>query len=107
MSQRGPWISTDVVPMTPSGIMSHEHHHKPQLHQEHGPSHALGTSSGLDVTMALVAAQATHISMSLVAARSPDTNTVLGGCPGPGHLLIPLWQQETWTSTLTLAAAGP
>ena len=53
--------------------------------------------------MALVVAQVKQISMASMAARLLDTNMVSG--PDPGCLLSPLWQQESWTSTQTLAAA--
>lgn len=42
------------------------------------PVIALRTSSGLDITMALVAAQVTQISMTSVTAWSQDTNIAAG-----------------------------
>lgn len=43
-----------------------------------GPDMAFCSSPGVDVTMASVAAQATRISMSLVAAWLSNTNMVPG-----------------------------
>ena len=43
------------------------------------PDMALGRSLNLDIIMALVAAQATQISMALVAAWPLDNNMVSGG----------------------------
>lgn len=39
---------------------------------------ALGSSSGLDVTMTLVATQGTQISMALTAALPMDANMISG-----------------------------
>lgn len=60
------------------------------------PDMGLGSSSGLDVTMALVAAQATHISKAPAAARPENTNMVSGGCLDPEQR--PWWPQELRTS---------
>lgn len=51
---------------------SHRHQHGPQLQQDQGPRH--GPQLWSNVTMALVAAQVTHISMTLASAR-PQTTT--------------------------------
>lgn len=42
-------------------------------------------SCGLDVTVAPVAAQATHISKVPVVARPSDTSMISGGSPDPRH----------------------
>lgn len=48
---------------------------------------ALGSSLGLDIIMAPVAAQVTQICMVSVAAWPLDNNMVLGGWPDPAQSL--------------------
>ena len=86
--------------------MGHGHHHRPQLQQEHKSIDALGSSLGLDLTMAVAVTQSTQMGMVLMTARPLDTKIVSSSCLDLGHLLSPWWQLETWTSTQTLATAG-
>lgn len=49
------------------------------------PDMALGSSLGLDIIMAPVAAQVTQICMVSVVAWPLDNNMVLGGWPDPAQ----------------------
>ena len=56
---------------------------------------ALGSSLGPDLTVALVAAQVTQISMALMAARLSDTNMVSCGCPDSKHTHLSVTTEAT------------
>ena len=76
----------------------------PKCNRNMDPDTAFSSNLGPNITMTLVMAQTTQISVALVTARPLNTNMVSGGCPDPGHLQSTRWQPEPQTSTQTLAA---
>lgn len=71
--------------------MDHEHHHRPQLQQEHKSINTLGSSMRLDITMALAVIQATQMGMILVAL---------------GHQNSVKELSRPWASAQSLVATG-
>ncbi|KAL6072026.1 hypothetical protein STEG23_021967 [Scotinomys teguina] len=63
------------------------------------PDITLSNNSDPDVTMALVAAQATQITMALVAAKPPDTIMVTGCDLDHRHCMVFDGSMVYWTST--------
>lgn len=68
-----------MVPMIPCVNTGHGYQHRPQLQQNYRPRRGSQQQLGLDITMALMAAQDTQISMALETVWPVDTNVVSGG----------------------------
>lgn len=67
----------------------------------------LGSSLGLDISMAMVSGQTTQISMIPAAARLSDINIVSGNCLDPWHQHGLSWYQESQIPTQTVVATRP
>ena len=73
------------VSYDPCGNTGQGHQHRPQLPQDHRPRHGSRQQLRPNVTMAPEAAQVTHTSMVLVAARPLDINMASEGSLDPLH----------------------